>query len=256
MPPPPPSPVNGGGGKSDLPSPARGGGPGWGPVKAVFFDLDGTLVDTAPDLGFALNQVRQERGLEPLPAAAIRPYASTGTRGLIYVGFGFAPEHTEYPAIRDRFLSIYRANVARESRAFPGIPQLIAQLAARGIKWGVVTNKGREFTNRLLSSLDWPAAPAAVACADEVPRGKPDPASLLLACERAGLPPAACIYVGDAARDVEAGRRAGMPVIGVTYGYTEIDSPPESWGADQLVHSPLEILSVVPDHRERGAQHA
>lgn len=221
----------------------------------VLFDLDGTLVDTAPDLGFALNQVRMERGLEPLPAVAIRPWASTGTRGLLQLGFGIGPSEAGYPEVRDRFLSIYRANVARESRAFPGVPQLLAQLAARGIKWGVVTNKGREFTNRLMSALDWPAPPAAIACADEVARGKPDPASLLLACERIGLPPAACLYVGDAARDVEAARRAGMPVIGVTYGYTEIDSPPESWGADQLVHSPLEILSAVPQQRPRGAQH-
>jgi phosphoglycolate phosphatase len=225
-------------------------------VRCVLFDLDGTLVDTAPDLGFSLNQVRLERGLEPLALEEVRPWASTGTRGLIKLGFGIGPEDSGYPAVRDRFLSIYRANVVRESRAFPGVPQLIAQLAARGIKWGVVTNKGREFTNRLLSTLEWPTPPAAVACADEVPRGKPDPASLLLACERAGCGPAACLYVGDAARDVEAARRAGMPVIGVTYGYTEIDSPPESWGADQLVHSPLEILSALPDTRQRGAQHA
>ncbi|MGH8529217.1 MAG: HAD family hydrolase [Nevskiales bacterium] len=225
-------------------------------IKCVLFDLDGTLVDTAPDLGFALNQVMLERGLEPLPAATIRPFASTGTRGLVKIGFGFGPEHADYPAIRDRFLSIYRANVARESKPFPGIPQLIAQLALRGLKWGVVTNKGREFTNRLIGSLDWPAPPAAIACADEVARGKPDPASLLLACERAGLIPAACVYVGDAARDMEAARRAGMPSIGVTYGYAELDSPPESWGADQLVNSPLEILSAVPDQRQRGVQHA
>lgn len=223
--------------------------------RCVLFDLDGTLVDTAPDLGFALNQVRMECGLEPLAAAAIKPYASTGTRGLIRLGFGIGPEDTGYPRVRDRFLSIYRANVARESRVFPGVPQLIAQLAARGIKWGVVTNKGREFTNRLMSALEWPAQPAAIACADEVVRGKPDPASLLLACERAGVAPGACVYVGDTARDIEAARRAGMPVIGVTYGYTEIGSPPESWGADQLVHAPIEILGALPDYRPRGAQH-
>ncbi len=225
-------------------------------IKCVLFDLDGTLVDTAPDLGFALNQVRLERGLEPLPAAAIRPYASTGTRGLLKLGFDFVPDHPDYLAVRDRFLSIYRANVKRESRLFPGIPQVLVQLAKRGLKWGIVTNKGRALTDSLINGLNWPAPPAAVACADEVGKPKPDPACLLLACARAQAEPDECVYVGDAARDMEAGRRASTHTIGVTYGYTEPDSPPETWGADQLVNAPLEILSALPGTRRRGARHA
>lgn len=223
-------------------------------TQCVFFDLDGTLVDTAPDLGFALNEVRRERGLPPLADAEIRPFASTGTRGLL--GLSFGAGHPDYKALSERFLAIYGANSTRASRPFAGILALLTALSERDIRWGVVTNKSRAFTEPLIAHIQWPVAPIAVACADEVGKGKPDPASLLLACERACVKPQHCVYVGDAYRDIEAGRRAGMPTIGVTYGYTEHDSPPQDWKADILVDTPAQILKAVLGLSSEKARHA
>lgn len=209
----------------------------------VFFDLDGTLVDTAPDLGYALNEVRREQGLPSLADALIRPYASTGTRGLLRLGFG--DHHPDYVNLRDRFLALYAANTTRASRPFPGISELLAALAAQDIGWGVVTNKSRAFTDRIMTALSWPVPPVSIACADEVGKPKPDPASILLACDRAGVDPRRCVYVGDADRDIAAGRSAGMATVGITYGYIEPHSPPMTWNADVLVDTPQAIFPAI-----------
>jgi N-acetyl-D-muramate 6-phosphate phosphatase len=210
-------------------------------IKAVLFDFDGTLADTAPDLAAAVNRMRQKRSLAPLGTGAVRPYASMGARGLLRIGFGVTPEHPDYAALRDEFLARYGEALCVETRLFPGMAALLEALARRAIAWGIVTNKAMRFTERLVPQLG--VAPACVVCGDSTAHLKPHPAPLLLAAERLGLEPRDCLYVGDDLRDVQAARAAGMRSAAVEWGYhgTESDGP-RTWNADLLLSRPQELL--------------
>lgn len=212
------------------------------PVQAVLFDLDGTLADTAPDLAYALNQVLAEQGRAPLPYAAIRPEVSHGSQGLLRLGFGLEETDRAYAPLRLRLLDIYQANLARATRLFPGMEQVLTELEARAIAWGVVTNKPAWLTEPLLEALGLRARAACVVSGDTLPQRKPDPVPMLLACRQAGCAAAACLYVGDAQRDVEAGRRAGMTTLVALYGYLGAADRPHDWGADGLITTALETL--------------
>ena len=217
------------------------------PGRGVLFDLDGTLADTAPDLGFALNQQRLARGMAELPIEAVRSQASSGARGLLKIGFGIEPGQSGYEAMRDEFLDIYEENVARSSRLFPGVRALLEQIERRGLRWGIVTNKAERFTFPLLRALTLIERAACVICGDTTPNPKPHPAPLLAAAEKLGLPPGQCIYVGDDERDVQAGHAAGMPVVVARYGYIGYGAPPEQWGADGFVDAPADLLGLLFD---------
>lgn len=209
--------------------------------RAVLFDLDGTLVDTAPDLGHAANLVRGELGLAPLPLADYRPVASAGARGLLGRALGLVPEHADFPRHRDRFLALYRENLTRASRPFEGMDELFAAIRARGARWGVVTNKPAWLTAPLLEGLALHADCAV--SADQVGRPKPSPDSLLRACALLDLAAPECWYVGDDKRDIVAGRAAGMPTVAADWGYLGADGPIETWGADRIARTPRELAA-------------
>jgi phosphoglycolate phosphatase len=210
-------------------------------VRAVLFDFDGTLADTAPDLAGAVNHMREKRGLAPLEAATVRPYASMGARGLLRIGFAMGPEHPGYEAMKEEFLARYAEAICEHTRLFPGMAQLLAGLERRAIAWGIVTNKATRFTERIVPGLG--VSPACVVCGDSTPHLKPHPAPLLLAAERLKLDPGDCLYVGDDLRDVQAARAAGMRSAAVEWGYhgTETDGP-RAWNADLLLSHPQELL--------------
>jgi 2-phosphoglycolate phosphatase len=211
-------------------------------IKAVLFDLDGTLADTAPDLAYALNCMRLSRQLPALPLSATRAYTSMGARGLLGVGLDVAPEHPEFAAMRDEFLSIYAKNLCRESCLFPGMAELLDELEQRGLKWGVVTNKAERFTHPLLKLLGIDHRTACVIGGDTTGKTKPDPAPLFAATERMGIGAAECIYVGDDRRDVQAGRAAGMKTVVAKFGYLH-GNDPETWQADAMIDTPEELLN-------------
>jgi N-acetyl-D-muramate 6-phosphate phosphatase len=209
--------------------------------RAVLFDFDGTLADTAPDLGAAVNHLRSEKGLPPLSADAVRPYASMGARGLLRVGFGLTPQDAEYPPLRDAFLARYGEHLCVHTSVFPGIVELLEKLKAMNILWGVVTNKATRFTQRIVEALS--LRPDCVICGDSTPHLKPHPASLLLAAKQLDLAPRDCVYLGDDLRDIQAARAAGMRSVAVTWGYHSPDNDgPPSWNADALVHQPRELI--------------
>ena len=211
--------------------------------KCVLFDLDGTLVDTAPDLAYAANCVRAEAGLPALPVASYRPVASAGARGLLKVGLDLMPEHPDFPERRDRFLEHYRANIARESRVFDGIDEALEGFEAHRIAWGIVTNKPHWLMLPLLEELrlDTRAAVAIGAMDGMLP--KPAPDLLLHACSQLELAPGDCVYVGDDRRDVVAARAAAMPVAAAAWGYLGDGEPVEHWQADAVLQKPVDMLA-------------
>ena len=221
-------------------------------TPAVLFDLDGTIADTAPDLGYALNQQRLARGMPELPIEAVRSHASSGARGLLKIGFNMTPDDSGYETMRDEFLDIYEKNLARSSGLFPGVASLLAQIEQRGMDWGIVTNKAERFTFPLLSALGLLERSRVVICGDTTPHPKPHPAPLLAAADKIGVPATNCLYVGDDERDVQAGQAAGMPVIVARYGYLGNGKPPESWGADGYIDSPMELLDFLSDGARRA----
>ncbi|HEX7053318.1 MAG TPA: HAD-IA family hydrolase [Burkholderiales bacterium] len=213
-------------------------------IRAVLFDFDGTLADTAPDLAAALNRMRAVRGLAPLAPAAVRPYASMGARGLLRVGFGMMPEDERYPAMREEFLARYAEAICAETRLFPGMAELLQELARRAIAWGIVTNKARHLTERIVPQLG--VSPACVVCGDSTPHLKPHPASLLLAAGQLGREPGECLYVGDDLRDVQAARAAGMRCAAAEWGYHGTESGgPAVWNADLLLSHPRQLLESL-----------
>ena len=213
-------------------------------IKAVLFDLDGTFADTAPDLGYALNCMREARGLAALPIAAIRPVASLGARGLLGAGFSVTPEHPDYESMRDEFLQLYEQNLCRHTRLFPGMPELIDAIEARQLRWGIVTNKAERFAKPLLDLLQVGKRAACIVGGDTTGKLKPHPEPLLAASRALAIAPGACIYVGDDRRDIEAGRAAGMRTVAVTYGYLN-GSDPITWGADAVIERPQDLLSYL-----------
>lgn len=210
------------------------------PSRAVLFDFDGTLADTAPDLAAAVNRMRTEHGREPLPIEALRPFASAGARGLLHAGFGLKPEDAEYPALRETFLEYYAERVCEETRLFPGIADLLQALRARDIRWGIVTNKATRFTERIIRELN--LTPDCVACGDTTPHLKPHPASLLHAAAQLQLAPGTCCYLGDDLRDMKAAHAAGMRPIAVEWGYHHPESGgPHTWDAAAIIAHPLDL---------------
>ena len=209
--------------------------------KAVLFDFDGTLADTAPDLAAAINRMRRDLGQEPMAIERLRPFASAGARGLVFAGFGVKPEDPEYKALREEFLDVYAETCCATTKLFPGVAELIEELGRREVRWGVVTNKSTRFTERIIAHLD--LKPDCVACGDTTPHLKPHPASLLHAAEQLKLDPRACCYLGDDLRDMKAARAAGMRPIAVEWGYHHPDhGGPGSWKAEAVIAHPLQLL--------------
>lgn len=214
-------------------------------IEAVLFDLDGTLIDSAPDLGAAADQMRTDRGLPPLPLELYRPMAGAGARGMIGVAFGLTPENPGYNDLREEFMANYERCMTERTYAFAGIPELIEQLLQRELAWGVVTNKIERFTLPLTGAMPLFASARTIVAGDTTAHPKPHPAPLLEAARRLDLEPQRCLYVGDDERDVVAGLAAGMGTVAATYGYLGQKSDVASWGAHATINSPVELLQLL-----------
>ncbi|MGZ8294784.1 MAG: HAD family hydrolase [Telluria sp.] len=211
--------------------------------RAILFDLDGTLADTAPDLAAAVNHLRVVRGLEPTPYSILRPTASAGARGMIGAAFGLTPADDGYETLRLEWFDRYQAAMAVHSTLFDGVPELIEGIGAAGMAWGIVTNKPARFTDPLIPQIGLAHA-GCIISGDTTPHPKPHPEPLLEAARRLGIAPEHCWYVGDDLRDVEAGRAAGMVTVACAWGYCGAVEP-QTWGADYLVESPLDLLRAL-----------
>jgi phosphoglycolate phosphatase len=220
-------------------------------VKAVLFDLDGTLIDSAPDLGAAADKMRVERGLPSLPLENYRHMAGAGARGMLGIAFGMTPDHPDFAAMREEFFINYENAMTVRTYIFEGISQVVASFAELGLAWGVVTNKSMRFTGPLTQAMPLFSTAGAVVGGDSTPHAKPHPAPLLEAARQLGLEPGRCIYVGDDERDIIAGRAAGMPTVAATYGYLGSNADTRLWGADAHIHEPLQLLSLLKK-RERA----
>ncbi len=214
-------------------------------IHAVLFDLDGTLIDSAPDLGAAADKMRIERGMASLPYESYRPMAGAGARGMLGVAFGLTPEHEDFPGMREEFFRNYESCMTERTFAFDGVPELIAQLVARRLPWGVVTNKSKRFTEPLTRAMPLFETAGAVVSGDTTPHAKPHPEPLYEAARRLQLDPARCLYVGDDERDVVAGLAAGMGTVAATYGYLGKQADTARWGAHAAINSPLELLQLL-----------
>ncbi|KRB97843.1 phosphoglycolate phosphatase [Hydrogenophaga sp. Root209] len=214
-------------------------------VRAVLFDLDGTLIDSAPDLGAAADGMRLQRGLPPKPLAEYRPHVGSGARGMLQVAFGMNAEHVEYEQYKEEFFIHYENCLTQRTRPFAEVVQLVSSLLERGLRWGVVTNKAQRFTTPLTRSMGLFDSAATVISGDTTSHAKPHPAPLLEAARRMSLLPAQCIYVGDDERDIRAGRSAGMWTVAARYGYLGAGADVASWGADAEVSSPLQVLQLL-----------
>jgi phosphoglycolate phosphatase len=214
-------------------------------VKAILFDLDGTLIDSAPDLGAAADKMRLDRSLPSLDYQLYRPMAGAGARGMLEVAFGMGPDHAEYELYREEFLSNYERAMTVRTTIFGGVPELLAALQQRGLLWGVVTNKHQRFTIPLTCQMPLFDTAKAVVSGDTMPHAKPHPAPLLEGARLLGLPPEACWYVGDDERDIVAGKAAGMPTVAAHYGYLGAQDEVVKWGADHIIQSPLELLALL-----------
>lgn len=214
--------------------------------EAVFFDLDGTLADTAPDLASALNTLRREYHLPNIDEAVLRPWTSNGTRGMLFAGFNLNRDDPGYTALAKRYLEIYGARPFERTRVFEGIDELLHALESRNLKWGVVTNKPRHLAEAVMRGLGLFDRLACLVGGDCASAPKPSPAPLLLACTLSGVAPSRCIYVGDDLRDIVAGRAAGMRTVAAAYGYLGDGPSVSEWGADEIIHQPLELINRIP----------
>jgi 2-phosphoglycolate phosphatase len=212
--------------------------------RAVLFDLDGTLADTAPDLALALNRVRAEEGMEAIPALSVRAVASMGARGLLGTGLGIAPEDPRFVELRDRFLAHYQNGICVHTKLFDGMPDVLEELERRQLPWGIVTNKAARFTVPLLAALKLDSRAACAVSGDTTARSKPAPDPLFHAADTVGVKASECLYVGDDERDVLAARAAGMKVLAAGYGYLSGGNP-HAWGADGVIAHPLETLAFI-----------
>ena len=211
---------------------------------AVFFDLDGTLVDTADDLAAPVNHMREARGLKPLPLEEYRPFASAGSRGLLHIGLGATTDDPDYPALRTEFLNRYEQEIAVHSRLFDGMPELLAWLEANGIRWGVISNKLEYLVHRLVQQLGLGHRVALAYGGDTAPRAKPWPDPLKMALQETGLTARQCVYSGDDLRDIQAAHAVDMPAVAAAYGYGNPNEIPQ-WKADHIVTSPQEFLAML-----------
>lgn len=212
---------------------------------AVLFDLDGTLIDSAPDLGAAADKMRTDRGLPSLDYALYRPMAGAGARGMLGVAFNMEPEHPEFNVMREEFFVNYERCMTQRTYAFDGVPELINQLTQSRLAWGVVTNKSQRFTNPLTQSMPLFASAGTIISGDTTPHSKPHPAPLLEAARQLGVAPGECVYVGDDERDVVAGLAAGMHTVAANYGYLGNKADTQAWGAHLHINSPLELLHLL-----------
>ncbi len=211
----------------------------------ILFDLDGTLVDTAPDLGYALNLQRARHGLDHMPMNAIRPFASHGSKGLLRIGFNLTPEDKTFEAMRVEYLDLYEQVFTRSPVLFDGVGELLEKLQQSDIKWGVVTNKPRRFAAPLIESMKLSMPVACLVCGDDAPLPKPAPDTLFMACDQSLVKPERCFYVGDAERDIEAGNAAGMRTVVALWGYIDVTDKPMNWGADFEINHPSELIALI-----------
>ena len=222
-------------------------------LSLMLFDLDGTLMDTAPDMGAALNVLRAEHRLTPLTPDRIRPYVSHGVPALLKLGFGMEPQDTRFAEMRGRYLAIYQAGLAKDTRLFHGVEPLLEELPRLGLRWGVVTNKPGWLTEPLLDAFGLKSLAACVVSGDTTPRRKPFPDPLLHACKLCGVEPGGSVYVGDAERDVEAAHAAGMQAVVALYGYLGEEERPSNWKAEHMIKHPLELLDWLTAATRRQA---
>ena len=208
----------------------------------MLFDLDGTLIDSAPDLAGASNDMRLARGLPALPYECLRPMVGSGARGMVGAAFGVGPEDAGFQALREEFLSRYELRMTQDTRVFADMLPVLKALEARACLWGIVTNKAMRFTEPLVRALGLQGRAAVVIAGDTTAHAKPHPAPLLEAARRMGFEPCQCAYVGDDLRDVQAGRAAGMTTVAVRWGYLGVGDPIEAWGADHVADSPDDVL--------------
>ena len=219
-------------------------------MSVILFDLDGTLIDTAHDLGVALNLQLARHGKQALLHDEIWPVASHGSRGLLELGFGITPIDKSFEALRIEYLDLYESVFTNKPIFLPGIADLLEKLDAEGIKWGIVTNKPRRFSVDLIKAVQMGdkslyQRAACLVCGDDAPQPKPAPDTLLMACKETNSKPSECIYVGDAERDVQAGRAAGVKTIVALFGYIAETDKPAEWGADAMIKSPDELLNFL-----------
>jgi phosphoglycolate phosphatase len=214
-------------------------------IAAVLFDLDGTLIDSAPDLGAAADQMRVSRGLPSLALDAYRPLAGSGARGMLAVAFGMTPQDPLFDSMREEFFSNYERCMTQRTYAFDGVAELIQALQQARLQWGVVTNKSARFSEPLTRGMPLFASAGTVVSGDTTPHAKPHPAPLLEAARRLGVAPARCIYVGDDERDIQAGLAAGMGTVAADYGYLGEKADTTAWGAHARIKSPQELLQLL-----------
>ncbi|HLU61127.1 MAG TPA: phosphoglycolate phosphatase [Gammaproteobacteria bacterium] len=220
-------------------------------LRAVLFDFDGTLADTAPDMSAAINRLRVENGLEPLAYDRLRPWVSHGSPGLLKIAFGLERDAEGYGELRDRFLALYESRLSAETKLFDGMQAVLDGIVARGLAWGIVTNKPAWLTDPLVADMAIAPAPGCVVSGDTTAHHKPHPAPILHACECLGVAPAECVYIGDAERDIQAAHAAGMPAIAARYGYLQADEDPSEWRPDAIIDAPGELLDWLARNLER-----
>jgi phosphoglycolate phosphatase len=213
--------------------------------QAVLFDLDGTLIDSAPDLGAAADKMRTDRGMPSLDYALYRPMAGSGARGMLQIAFDMDPEHPDYEDFKEEFLSNYEQAMTVRSVIFDGVHDLLAHIQGQGMHWGVVTNKHQRFTLPLTAQLPLFATAKAIVSGDTTPHAKPHPEPLFEAARRMQLPPGHCWYVGDDERDIVAGKAAGMTTVAAHYGYLGSQAEVLNWGADHIIHSPMDLAELL-----------
>ena len=214
-------------------------------ISGILFDLDGTLADTAPDLAYALNQTLLHQGKEELPFEKIRPVVSHGGRALIELGFGYGPEHEKYESVREYLLDVYLNNIAKHTKLFPGMEDLLLTIESKSLPWGVVTNKPGWLTDPLMDAMNLTHRACCIVSGDTCENNKPHPEPMFFACEQANIDPNLCLYVGDADRDIEAGKAAGMKSVGALFGYILEGEDPMDWQADVYINHPSELIKLL-----------
>lgn len=214
-------------------------------IRAVLFDLDGTLIDSAPDLAAAADKMRTDRGMESLPLERYRPMAGAGARGMLGEAFGIEPSHPDFAVLREEFFTNYEQCMTQRTSVFAEVPELVTKIMQRNLRWGVVTNKSARFTGPLTRGIPLFGTASVVVSGDTTPYSKPHPAPLLEAAARLGLAPEQCIYVGDDERDIVAGLAARMGTVAAMYGYLGARTEPACWGAHATIKSPMELLQLL-----------
>jgi phosphoglycolate phosphatase len=216
--------------------------------EAILFDLDGTLLDTAPDFHWVINQLLKEHNLPAQPCTELRKHVSNGANAMLKAAFKLRDDDSKLPSLNQQMLNLYDQHLAIDSTLFPGIEALLSALEKKSIPWGIVTNKPKRFTMPILSTLKLSTRSASTICPDHVKKTKPDPEALLLACQQINATPQNCIYIGDHIRDIDAGNRADMFTIGALYGYINESENSDSWNANAYVKHADQILSVIDAH--------